>query len=220
MIHLYAWGTPNGRKTTIMLEELGIPYESHPVNIGKDEQFRPEFLAISPNNKIPAIVDDEADGGPLSLFESGAILIYLAEKYGRFLPTLPITVTVVTRLAERVDFSPSEIAMRKSGDRNIEVARYRKFLGKLVPPMLERAETLAGARGQASIDEAVALATTTLDAELSRLLALRAVNPSVSETEITAVADERSALLAALPASRLRLDAVRFVVSPDFLALR
>ena len=138
----------------------------------------------------------------------------------RFLPTLPITVTVDTRLAERPDFSPSETALRKAGDRNIEVARYRKFLGKLVPPMLERTETLAGARGQASIDEAVALATTTLDAELSRLLALSAVNPSISETEIAAVAGERSALLAALPQSRLRLDAVRFVVSPDFLALR
>ena len=91
MIHLYAWGTPNGRKATIMLEELGIPYESHPVNIGKDEQFRPEFLAISPNNKIPAIVDDEADGGPLSLFESGAILIYLAEKTGKLLSADPAT---------------------------------------------------------------------------------------------------------------------------------
>ncbi|MDI7776198.1 glutathione S-transferase N-terminal domain-containing protein [Asticcacaulis sp. EMRT-3] len=83
MIHLYAWGTPNGRKAYIMLEELGIPYENHPVNIGKDEQFAPDFLKISPNNKIPAIIDDETD---LSLFESGAILIYLAETYGRFLP--------------------------------------------------------------------------------------------------------------------------------------
>lgn len=89
MISLYTWGTPNGRKAAIMLEELGIPYEIKPVNLGKDEQFDPEYLKISPNNKIPAIVDHDADGGPLSLFESGAILIYLAEKYGRFLPQLP-----------------------------------------------------------------------------------------------------------------------------------
>jgi GST-like protein len=85
MIHLYTWGTPNGRKLTIMMEELGVPYEIHPVDIGKDQQFDPEFLKISPNNKIPAIVDDEADGGPLSIFESGACLIYLADKHGRFL---------------------------------------------------------------------------------------------------------------------------------------
>ena len=85
MIHLYTWGTPNGRKATIMLEELGVPYDLHPVNIGKDEQFAPEFLKISPNNKIPAIVDDSGEDGPLSVFESGAILIYLADKYGRFL---------------------------------------------------------------------------------------------------------------------------------------
>jgi len=86
MIHLHTWGTPNGRKISIMLEELGVPYQIHPVNIGKDEQFAPEFLAISPNNKIPALVDDDADGGRLSVFESGAILIYLADKFGRFLP--------------------------------------------------------------------------------------------------------------------------------------
>ncbi len=85
MIHLYSWGTPNGRKAYILLEELGIPYQSHPVNIGKDEQFAPDFLKISPNNKIPAIVDDEAEGGPLSIFESGALMIYLADKYGKFL---------------------------------------------------------------------------------------------------------------------------------------
>ncbi len=85
MIHLYSWGTPNGRKAFILLEELGIPYEFHPVDIGKDEQFNPGFLKISPNNKIPAIVDDEADGGPLSIFESGALMIYLADKHGRFL---------------------------------------------------------------------------------------------------------------------------------------
>ena len=85
MLNLYTWGTPNGRKATIMVEELGIPYTLHPVNIGKDEQFNPDYLKISPNNKIPAIVDEDAEGGPLSLFESGAILIYLADKHGRFL---------------------------------------------------------------------------------------------------------------------------------------
>ena len=89
MIDLYYWTTPNGHKITMFLEETGLPYRIHPVNIGKGEQFRPEFLAIAPNNRIPAIVDqDPADGGaPVPLFESGAILLYLAEKTGRFLPT-------------------------------------------------------------------------------------------------------------------------------------
>jgi GSH-dependent disulfide-bond oxidoreductase len=86
MISLYTWVTPNGRKASILLEELGVAYEVHPVNLGKNEQFSPAFLAISPNNKIPAIVDNDAEGGPLAVFESGAILTYLAEKYGRFLP--------------------------------------------------------------------------------------------------------------------------------------
>jgi GST-like protein len=85
MITLYTWATPNGRKIPIMLEECGLPYTVVPVNIGKDEQFAPDFLKVSPNNKIPAIVDDEAEGGPLSVFESGAILTYLAERTGRFL---------------------------------------------------------------------------------------------------------------------------------------
>jgi GST-like protein len=85
VIDLYTWTTPNGRKASIMLEEVGLPYEVKAVNIGKDEQFSPHFLAISPNNKIPAIVDRDAAGGPLSIFESGAILIYLAEKTGKLL---------------------------------------------------------------------------------------------------------------------------------------
>lgn len=82
MIDLYTWSTPNGRKISIALEEMGLSYEVHPIDIGKDEQFQPSFLKISPNNRIPAIVDREA-GQPV--FESGAILIYLAEKTGTFL---------------------------------------------------------------------------------------------------------------------------------------
>ena len=88
MIELYYWPTPNGHKVTLLLEESGLPYTIKPVNIGKGEQFEPGFLAISPNNRMPAIVDTQpADGGePLSVFESGAILQYLAEKCGRFMP--------------------------------------------------------------------------------------------------------------------------------------
>lgn len=90
MIDLYTWATPNGYKVSIMLEACGFNYTVHPINILGDEQFAPDFLRISPNNKIPAIVDSNGpDGEPLSLFESGAILIYLAEKSGLFLPTEP-----------------------------------------------------------------------------------------------------------------------------------
>ncbi|WP_158742616.1 glutathione S-transferase family protein [Acidisphaera sp. L21] len=89
MIQVWSWPTPNGHKVHIALEELELPYEVVPVNIGAGEQFKPEFLAITPNHRIPAIVDDDAPGGPLSLFESGAILIYLAEKTGKLMPTSP-----------------------------------------------------------------------------------------------------------------------------------
>jgi GST-like protein len=88
MIDLYFWATPNGKKISVALEELGLPYKVFPINIGRGDQFKPEFLAISPNNRIPAIVDHEPAGGgaPISVFESGAILIYLAEKTGKLLP--------------------------------------------------------------------------------------------------------------------------------------
>src|SRR5258706_9014554 len=88
MIDFYYWPTPNGFKITIMLEECGVPYKIVPVNIGTGEQFKPDFLKISPNNRMPAIVDHEPPGGgePVSVFESGAILQYLAEKTGKFLP--------------------------------------------------------------------------------------------------------------------------------------
>lgn len=89
MLDIYYWPTPNGHKITIFLEEAGIEYRIHPVDISAGDQFKPEFLALSPNNRMPAIVDHNPDDGgePISVFESGAILIYLADKTGRFLPT-------------------------------------------------------------------------------------------------------------------------------------
>jgi len=88
MIDLYYWTTPNGHKITMFLEEAGLKYKIFPINIGKGDQFKPEFLAIAPNNRIPAMVDHEPKGGgkPISIFESGAMLLYLAEKTGKFLP--------------------------------------------------------------------------------------------------------------------------------------
>ncbi len=87
MIDLYSWATPNGHKVHIMLEECGLPYRVHPIDIGLGDQFKPDFLKISPNNKMPALIDqDGPDGKPMSLFESGAILLYLASKTGKFLP--------------------------------------------------------------------------------------------------------------------------------------
>ncbi len=87
MIQVWSWPTPNGHKVHIALEELALPYEVIPVNIGAGDQFKPEFLAITPNHRIPAIVDSDGPAGPLTLFESGAILIYLAEKTGKLMPT-------------------------------------------------------------------------------------------------------------------------------------
>ena len=87
MIQLYTWGTPNGKKVSIMLEEIGLPYEVHAINIGQGDQFKPEYLAINPNNKIPSIIDPDGPGSkPFTLFESGAILMYLAEKSGKLWP--------------------------------------------------------------------------------------------------------------------------------------
>jgi GST-like protein len=130
MIDLYTWGTPNGRKISIMLEEVGLPYRVHSVDITKDEQFKPDFLAISPNNKIPAIVDSEGPGGkPLSLFESGAILIYLAEKTGKFLPAAPARFVVLQWLMWQ---------MGGFGPMLGQAHHFRKFAPEKVPYAIAR----------------------------------------------------------------------------------
>ncbi|MDE2155423.1 MAG: RNA polymerase-associated protein RapA [Xanthomonadaceae bacterium] len=205
------------RDVALAREELPLLRLDHPLVAGALD------LALSGEQGNAAFMVDDELPPRTALLQAVYVLECVADRrldVERFLPPMPIVVTVDTKLAERIDFQPSEASVRRAATRTIEVARYRKFLGKLVPPMLQQAESLADARGQASIREALTLATETLDGELSRLLALRAVNPSISEKEIAAISHERSELLAALPQSRLRLDAVRFVVSADFLALR
>lgn len=132
-IELHTFNTPNGRKISVALEEMGLPYTVHVVDITKDEQFAPAFLAISPNNKIPAIVDPEGPGGqPISVFESGAILLYLAEKTGRFLPTdLRARVPVLEWLMFQMGgFGPMPgqvhhfVGLKDEADRRYGLARY------------------------------------------------------------------------------------------------
>ncbi|MDR3444588.1 MULTISPECIES: RNA polymerase-associated protein RapA [unclassified Dyella] len=205
------------RDVALAREELPLLRLDHPMVMGALD------LTLSNEQGNAAFLVDDVLPPRSALLQAVFLIECVADRKldaERFLPPQPIVVTIDTRLAERADFRPSDIGLRKAADRTIEVARYRKFLGKLVPPMLEKAEAIASERAKVHVDEAVAQATDTLDAELSRLLALRAVNPAISEAEISTVADERTAMLKALPGARLRLDAVRFVVSPDFLALR
>jgi GST-like protein len=139
-IKLYTWNTPNGRKISVALEEMELPYAVRPVNIGKGEQFAPEFLRISPNNKIPAIIDSEGpDGRPISVFESGAILLYLGEKTGRFLPRdLRARVPVLEWLMWQMGgFGPMPgqvhhfLEVKDENDRRYGLARYDKETRRL-----------------------------------------------------------------------------------------
>ena len=146
-IQLYSFDTPNGRKISVALEEMGLPYEVHIVDIGKGEQHTPEFLKISPNNKIPAIVDPDGPGGkPISVFESGAILIYLAEKSGKFWPQDPAAriATLEWLMFQMGSFGPIPgqvhhfIAMDDPDERNYGLARFTKETHRLYGVMDRR----------------------------------------------------------------------------------
>lgn len=139
-IALHAWNTPNGRKISVALEEMGLPYRVVPVDIGRDAQFAPAFLRISPNNKIPAIVDpDGPDGDPISVFESGAILLYLGEKTGQFLPRdLRARVPVYEWLMWQVGgFGPMPgqvhhfLGVQDEGDRRYGLERFERETRRL-----------------------------------------------------------------------------------------
>lgn len=139
-IELHTWNTPNGRKISVALEEMGLPYTVHPVNITKNEQFAPDFLKISPNNKIPAIIDpDGPHGRPVSVFESGAILLYLGEKTGKFLPKdlgerIPVLEWLMWQMG---GFGPIPgqvhhfIALTNEQDRRYGLERYSKETRRL-----------------------------------------------------------------------------------------
>jgi ATP-dependent helicase HepA len=205
------------RDVALAREDLPLLRLDHPMITGALD------LALSSERGNAAFMVDDGLPPRSALLQAVYVLECVAERSldaERFLPTQPILATIDTKLAERASFQPSDASLRRAADRNIEVARYRKFLAKLVPPMLEKAEAAAALQAQSSIANAINEARETLDAELARLHALRAVNPSISQSEIASVEHERSALLGALPQARLRLDAVRFVVSADFLALR
>jgi ATP-dependent helicase HepA len=205
------------RDVALAREELPLLRLDHPMIASAID------LVLSNERGNACFMVDDALAPRNALLQAVYVLECVADRrldVERFLPLQPIVATIDTKLTERPGFQPSDVAVRKAADRTIEVPRYRKFLAKLVPPMLEKAEAAASLRAQESIASALTEARETLDAELARLRALRAVNPSVSEAEIERMEQERASLLEALPQARLRLDAVRFVVSPDFLALR
>lgn len=156
MIELHTYNTPNGRKISVALEEMGLPYSVHVVDITKDEQFKPDFLEISPNNRIPAIIDPEGPGGErISVFESGAILLYLAEKTGRFMPqTLRERVPVLEWLMWQMGgFGPMlgqvhHFLTVNGEDQRYGLARYKKETLRLYGVLdrrLAKVEFVAGA---------------------------------------------------------------------------
>jgi GSH-dependent disulfide-bond oxidoreductase len=130
-IDLYTWGTPNGKKISIMLEEVGLPYAVHKIDITKGDQHTPAYLAINPNGKIPAIVDPQGpEGGPLAVFESGAILTYLAEKTGKLLPTTPVArMTVLEWLM---------FQMAGLGPMAGQTHHFRRFAPEKIPYAIDR----------------------------------------------------------------------------------
>ncbi len=157
-IELHTWNTPNGRKISVALEEMGLPYSVHPIDIAKDKQFDPAFLAISPNNKIPAIIDPEGPGGErISVFESGAILIYLGRKTGRFLPEdLRAQVPVLEWLMWQMGgFGPMPgqvhhfLQVENEQDRRYGLERYAKETRRLYGVLDKRLGQAAYAGGEA-----------------------------------------------------------------------
>jgi ATP-dependent helicase HepA len=205
------------RRAALAREDLALLRADHPIVAGAID-----LLLSSESGNAAFLIDGKLPPRSV-LLQAVFVLECVADQRldaARFLPPTPLTATVDTRLNTRNGFTPSAEALLRSGERKSDLGRYRKFIAQLVPPMLESAEALAREQAAMHSDEAVTAAQRVLGGELDRLRALRHVNPSVREDEIEALADELAALEQALPRARLRLDAVRLVASPDFLALR
>ncbi len=205
------------RPLALAREELPLLRLDHPMLVGATD-----LLLSSETGNAAFLVDDDLP--PRSaLLQAVFVLECVADQQldvARFLPPTPVVTSVDSRLAVRPGFSPSSIAIKRAGERQIDIGRYRKILAKLVPPMLEKAEQ-AGMREAAGINQAaMEQARSRLGNEQQRLEALQAINPAIRDADIKAVTDELATLERELPKARLRLDSVRFVASPDFLRLR
>jgi ATP-dependent helicase HepA len=198
-------------------EDLPFLADDHPMVTGAIE------LLLGGELGNAAFMVDDALPSRFAVLECVFVLEPVAAsalQVQRFLPPLPIRIAVDTKLAPRTDWRPGRNALARARERPVDATRYRKFLAALVPPMVKRSEELARARADAEITAATDAAQSELGAEHERLVALARVNPAVRGEEIEAVAQELAAVRDTLPRALLRLDALRFVCSPDFLSLR
>jgi ATP-dependent helicase HepA len=205
------------RPTALSREDVLFLRLDHPMVVGALD------LLLGAETGNAAFAIDDTLPPRSALLEAVFVLECIAPpKLGaeRFLPPAPLRCVVDTRLVDRGDWRPDAAALCRSGERNIDVARYRKHLAALLPPMLGAARRLADARAAQAVEEALSAARAALGAEIARLEALARVNPSVRESEIEAARDEQAMLEELLPKASLRLDALRFVASVDFLSLR
>ncbi|UXI67536.1 RNA polymerase-associated protein RapA [Tahibacter amnicola] len=205
------------RATALAREDLPLLRADHPMVVGALD-----LLLEGEQGNAAFLVDDFLPPRTV-LLEAVYVLECIAQRslgVERFLPALPLRTVVDTKLQSRDAFRANPVSVQKAADRAVDFNRYRKFLAQLVPPMLERSETVAQALADREIAAAMAQVSTVLGNEIARLTALRAVNPGVREDEITALETELAALRDAIPRARPRLDAVRFVCSQDFLSMR
>ncbi|NKZ37974.1 RNA polymerase-associated protein RapA [Oleiagrimonas citrea] len=205
------------RRAALSREDLTLLRPDHPMVAGAID-----LLLSSESGNAAFLIDGKLPPRSV-LLQAVFVLECIADRHldaERFLPPTPLIATVDTRLQARNGFEPSDEALQRAAERKSDLGRYRKFIAQLVPPMLERAEEIARTEADTLAQQATADARGTLGEELQRLRALKRVNPGVRDEEIAQLAGELAALEQALPQARLRLDAVRLVASPDFLALR
>ncbi|MHB8310798.1 RNA polymerase-associated protein RapA [Metallibacterium sp.] len=205
------------RDVALAREELALLRLDHPLLQGALD-----LLLGSELGNASFLVDDTLPARS-AVLQAVFVLECVAERaldVDRFLPPTPLAISIDSKLAERDAFAPADNALRRASEKPLDPARYRKFLGRLVPPMLERAQQLVRAQADGLVAEARARMSASLDAEITRLEALRQINPSVRADELDGLRAQRDALATALNGTRLRLDAVRFVVSLDFLTLK